>query len=601
VGPEREQHAPRQAGHPLEVLPSQAHARDVRHPRRAAAHLAAAPPGSDPAVVVAQRRAAQESLAQGGPDAGVAYLTRALAEGAPAPVQAEILVELGMAERRTDGPAAARHLRDGLARTTDPVRRGEIALELGRVLWFTDRHAHAQEVLASALEDIDPVEAPELHELLVAELISSAWWRPESNAVALTRLGDLDVDGLHGGRGTEILLATMAHHEYRLGVDRARAVGLARRALASGRLAASGSVAFSYAAYAFPLAGLFDEGLAVCDDSLAQARRRGDVFHVASTYMWRGRCHTLTGDLATAVSDLREAADLSRHHGVRVSWPLIVAFLVDALLERGELEEAARVAADAGFPEELPMNLLAMFFALVRGRLRVELGDLERGLADLRQVGESTRLIPSDNPVLRPWRRWAVDGLRRLGRGDEAHALAIEDLALARRWGAAHGIGVAQRVLGLVSDDEASLREAVTTLAASGAQAEHARALVDLGAALRRANHRSDARAVLREGVDLAHAVGAAGIAERGNDEIAATGARPRKELRTGPDALTASERRVAQMAAEGLTNREIAQTLFVTVKTVEVHLSSVYRKLSIESRTQLHLGLRSTHVPQHP
>jgi DNA-binding NarL/FixJ family response regulator len=97
---------------------------------------------------------------------------------------------------------------------------------------------------------------------------------------------------------------------------------------------------------------------------------------------------------------------------------------------------------------------------------------------------------------------------------------------------------------------------------------------------------------VLREGVDLAHAVGAAGIAERGNDEIAATGARPRKELRTGPDALTASERRVAQMAAEGLTNREIAQTLFVTVKTVEVHLSSVYRKLEISSRAQLPTAL---------
>ena len=121
---------------------------------------------------------------------------------------------------------------------------------------------------------------------------------------------------------------------------------------------------------------------------------------------------------------------------------------------------------------------------------------------------------------------------------------------------------------------------------------EHARALVDLGAALRRANRRSEARARLREGVDLARRVGALGLAERANEEIAATGARPRKVLQTGLDALTASERRVGQLAAEGMTNKEIAQALFVTIKTVEVHLSHAYRKLDISSRAQLDTAL---------
>ncbi len=129
-------------------------------------------------------------------------------------------------------------------------------------------------------------------------------------------------------------------------------------------------------------------------------------------------------------------------------------------------------------------------------------------------------------------------------------------------------------------------------LAGSQARLEHARALVDLGAALRRANQRTEARQRLRDGVDLAQRVGALGLAGRANEEIAATGARPRTVLHTGLDALTASERRVAQLAADGMSNKEIAQTLFVTIKTVEVHLSSAYRKLEISSRAQLDKAL---------
>ena len=138
------------------------------------------------------------------------------------------------------------------------------------------------------------------------------------------------------------------------------------------------------------------------------------------------------------------------------------------------------------------------------------------------------------------------------------------------------------------------LREAVDVLASSEARLEHARPLVDLGAALRRANQRTEARERLREGGDLARRVGAFGLAARANAEIAATGARPRKVLQTGLDALTASERRVAQLAADGMSNQEIAQTLFVTIKTVEVHLSHAYRKLEIRSRAQLDTALRT-------
>jgi DNA-binding CsgD family transcriptional regulator len=134
----------------------------------------------------------------------------------------------------------------------------------------------------------------------------------------------------------------------------------------------------------------------------------------------------------------------------------------------------------------------------------------------------------------------------------------------------------------------ADLAEAVDMLESTPARLEHARALVELGAALRRANRRAEARERLHEGVDIAHRIGASALVEQANEELAATGARPRKLLQTGIETLTASERRVAQLAAEDMSNKEIAQALFVTVKTVEVHLSSVYRKLGLTSRRQL-------------
>jgi DNA-binding CsgD family transcriptional regulator len=111
---------------------------------------------------------------------------------------------------------------------------------------------------------------------------------------------------------------------------------------------------------------------------------------------------------------------------------------------------------------------------------------------------------------------------------------------------------------------------------------------VELGAALRRANQRTEAREPLRAGLDLALGCGATRLADRARTELRATGARPRRESLSGAAALTPSERRVAEMAASGLSNAEIAQALFVTVKTVEGHLSGAYRKLDVRSRTEL-------------
>src|SRR5262245_31816462 len=561
-------------------------------PESAAGHLLRIAPRTDSFVVSTLRQAAERSLAQGAAEAAVGYLSRALEEVIDPAVRGEVLVELGFAERRTNGPAAADHLRAGLELLTDQSRRGEITLELGRALWFTDRIGDALAVFQQALDEVDRERDPDLYELLLAELISSAWWNPQTYPIGEAAIGELDVDALHGGRGSEILLATIAIYEFRLALHRDLTVELARRSLAPGGLLESGSIAFYYAAMVLPQSGLIDEAVSIFDRAAAQARRRGDIFNVAFALMFRGYCQTRRGDLRAAVADLREAVDPSVAHGVLVAWPYNIGFLAVALLEQGDADEAARVIDQGAFPDQLPVNQVPLvWFRLSRSRLRIETGSPERGVEELDQIGETVRLVPFDNPSSVPWRSWAAEGLRLLDRDDEARALADKELALARRWGDPYAIGASLRVLGLIEGGTAGtglLQEAVEVLAGSEARLEHARALVDLGAALRRANRRTEARERLREGVDLARSVGALGLAERANQEIAATGARPRQVLRTGLDALTASERRVAQLAADGLSNKEIAQTLFVTIKTVEVHLSSAYRKLEISSRAQL-------------
>ncbi len=174
---------------------------------------------------------------------------------------------------------------------------------------------------------------------------------------------------------------------------------------------------------------------------------------------------------------------------------------------------------------------------------------------------------------------------------DEARRYAAEELALSRQWGAPRSLGRSLIAAGLAEGGEegiALLREAVAVLEPSQARLEHARALVELGAALRRGNHRSDSREPLRRGLELATSCGAAPLAERAETELLATGARPRRIALSGVDSLTPSERRVAEMAADRRHQPRDRPGLFVTPKTVEVHLSSVYRKLEISSRRQL-------------
>ena len=162
---------------------------------------------------------------------------------------------------------------------------------------------------------------------------------------------------------------------------------------------------------------------------------------------------------------------------------------------------------------------------------------------------------------------------------------------VAEAWGTAAPAAALLRARGLIAGGDeglALLGEAVEMLEGSEAGLERLHALVDYGAALRRAARRADARKPLREALAAARRGGALALARRASDELAATGERVRPPAAGGLESLTPSERRVAAMAAEGQSNREIAQALFLTVKTVETHLSNAYRKLDIRSRHEL-------------
>jgi len=559
-------------------------------PERAAAHLMLVPPGGDAFVLPIMREAAARAVARGAIEAAVAYLRRALEEPPDAEDRPGVLAQLGMTERAVDTPAAARHLGEAMRLADDPSRHAQIALEYGRVLFWSGRNGEAIEVFQGAIEGLRS-EEHELRQLLEAEVIGVGWWEAELYPPARKLLAEVGEREREGGSVSDALLASLAHYETRRGVDRERTVALAERSLASGWAERESAGAVFYAAMAFGFAGLTDASAAVYGRAVADARRRGDIFTVGSLQGFRGLLETERGDLVSAAEDLRQAVEIMQLRGQLLNLQYHASFLADVLLERGEFDEAEAALALTGLGEQFPPSVHSTFFGDARGKVRLERRRPREALADFTEVGRILEALEIQNPAFRAWRSHAALALHALGRDEEACAMAAEELELARGWGAPRPIGVALRALGLVRggpEGESHLRKAVELLAGSTARLEHAKGLVDLGAMLRRANRRAEARDPLRRGLELARSCGAKPLVERAHTELVATGARPRRLVFSGVEALTPSERRVADMAAEGMTNRDIAQALFVTPRAVEVHLSSTYRKLGISSRSQL-------------
>jgi DNA-binding CsgD family transcriptional regulator/tetratricopeptide (TPR) repeat protein len=558
---------------------------------RVAAQLVGTDPTGEPWVVDTLRDAAQQAASRGALTAALPYLRRALREPA-AQRSAELLLELGTYEFLCADPAATDHLHLALdaARGDDQVARA--ALALARALTQGGDFRSALEVLARARARLDDTEG-EAAVRLDMEVVTLGRLDLATTADAdlvlsryAARTGDHVVD--------KLISAQLCIEPVRRPGSRADAVALARHALAGGALLAD-QTAESHA-MSFPVIALFssdeyEQARTVLDDMITDAERRGSLVARTHALCWSAQVSLRAGDVPRAEAQAREALESVQAAGLVILAPFAVAFLSDALVERGALAEAAQLWPAAGLAGELPPVLPLNYVLFSRGALALALGQAESAAGDLLESGRRQQMWGVFNPAFWPWASQAGLALHQLGRVDEARKLIADELAVARRFGAPRAIGIALRAHGLVTAGPAGLsllREAVAVLQPSPARLEHARASVDLGAALRRGGHRTEAREHLSLGLDVAVRCGATALAERARRELAAAGARPRRADAEGVDALTPSQRRVAELAAAGRTNRQIARELFISTKTVEAHVHAVLRTLQVESRTQL-------------
>jgi DNA-binding CsgD family transcriptional regulator len=566
-------------------------------PDRVALHLLRTEPQGDPCVVEHLRAAADWSVERAVPEAAVTFLRRALAEPPHAESRTEFLFELGRTEQRLGAEDALIHLAEAVDATDDVAARAACTIELASALHLAGRPVEAVAACDRALAALGRSErelALRLEAIRCRAAIQHPVTYPSVDEFAKRFRGEL-AGRTPGERGVLVQLAL-----------RAALLGTSAREVAETLELALGddvlfgehggdSIAVFTAIIALTYADRLDEADELIAQALAEARRRGSLTDYIHVSAFGALVHLRRGEVAEAEADARGAVAAAGLEASAWVTPGTFALMVEALLERGEIATAVDEFDRAHFPDEPPQLFVYTMLLHSRALLRLTQGRVREALADALLCGSRQDAIGILNPSALAWRSTAALAHQANGDGEEASRLADEEVRLARSFGAPRALGMALRTAGLVAGGEAGLRfleQAVDALATSPARLEHARALVDLGTALRHANQLAPARERLRTGLDLAHRCLAGALAERARAELLIAGARPRRDALHGRDALTASEVRVALMAAEGMTNREIAQALFVTTKTVETHLHHAFQKLDVDSRTQLGAAL---------
>jgi DNA-binding CsgD family transcriptional regulator len=557
-----------------------------------AAHVLRTEPASDPQAVELLRQVARDALALGDADRASALLTRALAEPPRDDDRSAILLELGQALARAGAPEAVAPLSEIVEQGEDAAAVAAAAIELSGMLFFGGRAGDGAAVLRRAQERI-AAEEPARRQLEVALLgvsSTSASARREADA-AIAALRD------PGGPARDVLqattLATLAMEEMLNLRSASATIDFAQRAIAVG-LPLEPHRGENWALLALGALGAadgLDAALQGADDILVRARPRGVALTVVTVSALRALIELRRGDLTAAEADAQTAIELAPDLLGARFLVFALAAAVLAGLERDATPEALRhlidqagAADDADFTSSTQLRYAS-------GVLRAAAGNHEAAIEELQACGRGDPAFGGENPALLAWRSAAALSLAELGRRREAQSLAADEVRRAESFGAPRAIGIALRAHALVGPSAQRadrLAAAVDVLEPSPARLEYARVLVDLGATHRAAGQRTAAREPLLEGLALAARCGSRALERRAKAELAAIGLRPRTTDRTGVDSLTPSERRVVQLAAEGGTNREIAQALFVTEKTVETHLGRAFRKLNASSRRQL-------------
>lgn len=574
-------------------------AREDADEEQIAMHLLASEPVAESWALERLRAAAGQAAARGAPESAVAYLRRALEEPVPTSVRGELLLELGVLESTIGDEVALERLAAAQAQLHRLPQRARAALAFARLARVRDRWRDAAAALRAALDEIGEQDG-ELALELEMEMVAVSQQDPQADAVE--QRGRLErVAAARDTPAARLALACLAQQAVLESRPVAEARALAEAALAGGQLLAETTADhphWTFAVDALIAAACYDAAAGVCRDALQDARRRGSTSGFLTASVESAAVALFEGNLREGDMHAQAAidADVDEH-----LWKAVgVGLSCWAAVEMGELQAAEELLQREGLAGPLEVGTLTPMLLAWRAPLRLAQGRADEAISDLRRGGELLAQFRLDTPLLFPWRHHLAAALGADARA-EARDLAEEDLELARRAGAPRALGIALRTAGLIEGGDRGLTlltDAANLLEGSGARLEYARALIDLGAALRRANRRRDARKPLLQGLDGAHRCGALPLVRRAQAELAALGARPRRLVLTGVEALTASELRVAQMAAERQTNREIAQALFVTQKTVETHLRVAYQKLGIASRQQLAEALGTSKIP---
>jgi DNA-binding CsgD family transcriptional regulator len=439
--------------------------------------------------------------------------------------------------------------------------------------------------LAQAAAAELPPELADLARRLQAVELMALIFGAEPQSDQYERLAAAREIDVSAGVGARSLAVVAAWDWARRSGPAERVCALARAALEGGELLAADGLMPMTATVTLALGDL-DEALDAWEAQRGEAHRKGSLMRIGGVHLWSGYTHYLRGDLVEAESELRASLGTVTDWGMPTEAQWTGTVLAEVLLERGAIDETRGLLEAAGdAPSRSDYAIL-----LDRARMRLLLAEGRPKEALEQSEAFEVHADWKRHPRFAPWRSLRAHALERLGRHDEAVAFAEAEVEIARSWGTPGTVGRSLRVLGTILHAEGleQLEEACDLLETAPARLEQAKALAALGGALRHARKPTEAREPLRRALELADSCGAQPLVDAVRSEIYATGARPRTTALAGVLALTASERRVADLAAGGQTNRDIAQTLYVTPKTVEVHLSNAYRKLSITSRHEL-------------
>jgi DNA-binding NarL/FixJ family response regulator len=564
-------------------------------PDAVASHLLRCGAEGDPRVSALLLDAALDAAHHGAPHTAAAYLERALKERAPGDDRGHLLAQLATVAYDAGLPDSRERLREALAEAHDRDARLDVLTRL------------------AALNVVD-IDEPGLSALFEAELAaeSDPGTRMSIEAAALDtlitvparheerarRVAAIDLDAV----AEPVLRRTILAHRAWLATERgtpdARAcAALAREALEGDELLrdAGRRAGYHLATRALAMTDRAEEASAAIARLRDHALDRGSLRLHAAAAWYAADLALRRGSVAEAEDEASLALSLVDDE-VSVPTGGAAAVLVCALAERGAFDEARELLRERALDDELGGMPWESTVLHARARLALAEGDFEHALAQARASGARREERGRPNPTWTPWRSTAALALAHLGRRDEAVVLADAELALAEAFGAPVPIAGALHARA-VAEPDAELRvtlcdRAVAAAAPALGLLESVRARLELGSALAQLGRRTEARDALRPALADADAAGAVLLAQRARRELVATGLRPRQAALEGAASLTPRQRQVCELAAAGKGNRQIAQALFLSIKTVETHLAAGYRKLGVATRAELAAAL---------